>query len=121
MGLFKAEFIRYSLGELTLLKGLIMKYLLKVIIASAVCCPIAYADDAAISQLQSELKTVQQQQQQQLVTLNSQIQAQFQKVQSDLEKEIQTANEQIQSQLKQMQATLHQQIVEVQQQIPKGK
>ncbi len=97
-----------------------MRPLLILALPALMFCGLSHADDSPIAQLQEQIKTLQEQQQQQLATLNSQVQAQMQKMHEDLQQEIQTANSQIQDQLKQMQETLQQQITQVQQQIPKA-
>lgn len=91
-----------------------MKFVLSIIFGSLIYSSLACADDSGFTpgevklnaQIQAQIKSLQEQQQQQLATLNSQLQAQIQKVQSDLEKEIQTANSQTQQQLKALQAQI---------------
>lgn len=90
-----------------------MKFIANIMIGAIACTSIAYADDFTPgevklnSQIQAQLKTMQEQQQQQLAALNAQLQAQIQKVQTELQQQIQTANTQIQDQLKQMQTQIN--------------
>jgi uncharacterized protein YlxW (UPF0749 family) len=90
-----------------------MKFVLSMIFCTLTCSSLAFADDGFTpgevklnAQIQAQIKSLQDQQQQQLATLNSQLQAQIQKVHDDLEREIQTANSQTQDQLKQLQAQI---------------
>ena len=102
-----------------------MNYLCKVIFSSLLLSNMVYAADTTVAQLntqiQAQLKTLQEQQQQQITTLNSQLQTQLQKLQTDLQTQIQTVNGQTQTQMKQMQTTLQQQIAQVQQDIKGAK
>ncbi|WP_028389545.1 hypothetical protein [Legionella fairfieldensis] len=69
------------------------------------------------NQLQTQLKQLQAQQQEQVTTLNSQLQNQIKQVQTQLEEQIQKLNTQTQAQIQQVQTTLQQQIKEVQQEV----
>jgi DNA anti-recombination protein RmuC len=74
------------------------------------------------SQIQNQLKQLQEQQQQQLSTLNTQLQSQMKQIQSQLQNQIQTLNQQTQEQVKQLQSSLQEQIKQLQQAAaqPKG-
>src|SRR5437588_5544259 len=100
-----------------------MNYLWKIIFCFILFTPMTYAADATSvvelnTQIQEQIKGLQDQQQQQLATLNTQLQAQIQKMQTDLQKQIQTVNSQTQEQMKQIQADLQKKIAELQKQIP---
>jgi len=86
-----------------------MKLITKIILGTMAFSSLAFADDFTPgevklnAQIQTQIKALQDQQQQLLADLNTKLQAQIQKLQSDLQTQIQTANTQIQGQLKQMQ------------------
>ncbi len=90
-----------------------MKLISSIIFCTLAFSSIAFADDGFTpgevklnTQIQTQIKALQDQQQQQIADLNTKLQAQIQKVQSDLQNQIQTANTQIQDQLKQIQAQI---------------
>lgn len=91
-----------------------MKLVHGIIFGSLAVSSLVFADTSGFTpgevklnaQIQNQIKSLQEQQQQQLAALSTQLQAQIKQVQSDLEKEIQTANTQTQEQLKQLQAQI---------------
>ena len=58
------------------------------------------------SQIQSQLQTMQSDQQKQIQALNKQVQTQLKQMQTDLQAQIQKANSQTQAQIKQLQTSL---------------
>ena len=77
-------------------------------------CNVAYAADDSVSQqiqllnsqIQTQLQTIQSDQQKQIQTLNKQIQAQLKQIQTDLQAQIQKGNAQTQAQIKELQTNL---------------
>lgn len=84
--------------------------------------PVAQQIQQLNTQIQSQLKQIQVQQQQQIDKLNGQLQVQMKQMQVQLQAQIQKVNAQTQDQMQKIQASLQQQIKQVQQQAtpPKG-
>lgn len=69
------------------------------------------------TQIQAQLKQIQDSQQQQITTLNTQLQTQIQQMQAKLQEQIQTLNAQTQNQIKEVQTNLQTSINQVQEQV----
>ncbi|MCW8408591.1 hypothetical protein OQJ13_06340 [Legionella sp. PATHC035] len=96
-----------------------MKIWAKSLFCMVFLANIAFANDISQfnTQIQSQLKQLQTDQQQQTQQMNTQLQEQIKKVQADLQQQIQSVNTQLQNQIKTVQSQLQTQIQTVNAQV----